>query len=99
MPKQGPRHPVVRRVMSRSAGAAIGARKGPSRLATTGGDYHAAVGLGLASPAVLVGVAFLIGTADILWPVRRAAEVDVEAAGQELRRKARLHTIIGHAPD
>jgi hypothetical protein len=45
-------------------------------LATTGGDYHAAVGLGLASPAVLVGVAFLIGTADILWPVRRAAEVD-----------------------
>jgi hypothetical protein len=45
-------------------------------LATTGGDYHAAVGLRLASPAVLVGVAFLIGTADILWPVRRAAEVD-----------------------
>jgi hypothetical protein len=36
------------------------------RLATTGGDYRAAVGLGLASPAVLVGVAFLIGTTDIL---------------------------------
>jgi AcrR family transcriptional regulator len=45
-------------------------------LATTGGNYHAAVGLGLASPAVLVGVAFLIGTADILWPVRRADQVD-----------------------
>jgi len=42
-------------------------------LATTGGDYHAAVGLGLASPAVLVGAAFLTGTADMLWPVHRAA--------------------------
>ncbi len=43
-------------------------------LATTGGDYHAAVGRGLASPAVLVGVASLIGTADILWPSRGAPE-------------------------
>jgi EmrB/QacA subfamily drug resistance transporter len=50
-------------------------------LATTGGDYHAAVGHGLATPAVLVGAAFLIGTADILWPVRRAIEVNVEVAG------------------
>jgi hypothetical protein len=47
--------------------------------AATGGDYHAAVGNGLASPAELVGVALLIGTADILWPVRRAAEVDVRS--------------------
>ena len=51
-------------------------------LATTGGDYHVAVGRGLASPAVLVGVVFLIATADIQWPVRRAAKVDVAVAGQ-----------------
>jgi MFS family permease len=50
-------------------------------LATTAGDYHAAVGRGLAIPAVLVGMAFLIGTTDILWPVRRAAKADVEVAG------------------
>ena len=43
-------------------------------LATTGGDYQAAVERGLASPAVLVGVASLIGTADILWPSRGAPE-------------------------
>jgi MFS family permease len=38
---------------------------------TTTGDYHAPVGLGLSSPSVFVGVAFLIGTTDILWPVHR----------------------------
>lgn len=37
-------------------------------LASTDGDYHAAVELGLASPAVLVGLAFLIGLADLLRP-------------------------------
>lgn len=51
-------------------------------LATTGGDYHAAIGRGLAIPAVLVGVALLIGIADILWPARRVGKVDVEVAGQ-----------------
>jgi EmrB/QacA subfamily drug resistance transporter len=50
-------------------------------LAQTHGDYHAAVGLGLASPAALVGVAFLISLVDILRPVRSsAAAVDVEVA-------------------
>ena len=42
-------------------------------LATTGG-YHACRGRGLASPAVLVRVASLIGTADILWPSRGTPE-------------------------
>jgi MFS family permease len=50
-------------------------------LATTGGDYHAAVGRGLAIPVVLVGVALLIGTAYLLWPMRRAVEVHLEIAG------------------
>jgi predicted MFS family arabinose efflux permease len=39
-------------------------------LAGTHGDYHAAVALGLASPAVLVGVAFLVGLVDLLRPAR-----------------------------
>jgi MFS family permease len=43
-------------------------------LTATGGDYHAAAGLALASPAALVGVAFLISVTDILWPIRRAAK-------------------------
>jgi MFS family permease len=53
-------------------------------LAGTRGDFHAAVGLGLASPAILVGVAFLIGLVDIMRPVRAipaTAPVDVEVAG------------------
>lgn len=50
-------------------------------LARTYGDFHAAAGLGLVVPAVLVGVAFLIGLVDILRPVRRAAAAaDVEVA-------------------
>jgi EmrB/QacA subfamily drug resistance transporter len=50
-------------------------------LAQTRGDYHAAVGLGLASPAVLVGVAFLISLVDILRPVRGSTPaVDVQVA-------------------
>ncbi|MDX6329905.1 MAG: hypothetical protein QOI83_2288 [Streptomycetaceae bacterium] len=42
-------------------------------LAQTHGNYHVAVGLGLASPAVLVGLAFLISLVDFLRPVRRSA--------------------------
>jgi EmrB/QacA subfamily drug resistance transporter len=38
-------------------------------LASTHGDYHAAVGLGLASSAVLVGLSFLVGLVDIMRPV------------------------------
>jgi EmrB/QacA subfamily drug resistance transporter len=50
-------------------------------LARTHGNYHAAVGLGLASPAALVGVAFLISLVDILRPVRSSATaVEVEVA-------------------
>ena len=50
-------------------------------LARTYGDFHAAAGLGLVSPAVLVGVAFLIGLVDILRPARRrTAGVDIEVA-------------------
>jgi hypothetical protein len=37
-------------------------------LIRTGGDFHAAVGAGLASPIVLVGVAFVIGLVDLLRP-------------------------------
>jgi EmrB/QacA subfamily drug resistance transporter len=47
-------------------------------LARTGGDYHAAAGLGLTSSAVLVGIAFLITLVDILRPVPRAAAADIE---------------------
>jgi EmrB/QacA subfamily drug resistance transporter len=51
-------------------------------LARTHGDYHAAVGLGLTSPAVLVGLAFLIGLVDIMRPVHvNIAPVDVEVVG------------------
>jgi EmrB/QacA subfamily drug resistance transporter len=52
-------------------------------LASTHGDYHAAVGLGLTSPAVLVGLAFLIGLVDVLRPATAGsptADVDVEVA-------------------
>ncbi|GAA1253560.1 MFS transporter [Pseudonocardia aurantiaca] len=48
-------------------------------LARTHGDYHVAVGLGLAGPAVLVGVAFLISLVDFLRPVRADVPA-VEAA-------------------
>jgi MFS family permease len=51
-------------------------------LAQTGGNYHAAIGRGLAIPAALVGVAFLISLVDILRPVRGSeTAVDVEVAG------------------
>jgi MFS family permease len=50
-------------------------------LATSGGDYHAAIGLGLAGPVVLLGLAFLIGTADVLWPVRRGAPAALPVPG------------------
>jgi EmrB/QacA subfamily drug resistance transporter len=59
-------------------------------LARTRGDFHAAVGLGLASPVVLVGLAFLIGLVDIAWPVRATA-----AAVDGGRRGCR----IGTSPD
>jgi EmrB/QacA subfamily drug resistance transporter len=38
-------------------------------LASTHGDYHAAVGLGLTSSVVLVGLSFLVGLVDIMRPV------------------------------
>lgn len=38
-------------------------------LAGSHGDYHAAVAIGLAGPAALVGTAFLIGLVDLLRPV------------------------------
>jgi EmrB/QacA subfamily drug resistance transporter len=51
-------------------------------LARTHGDFHAAIGLGLASPAILVGLAFVIGLVDIMRPApAAAAQVDVEVAG------------------
>jgi EmrB/QacA subfamily drug resistance transporter len=48
-------------------------------LASTG-DFHTAVGVGLISPAALVGLAFLIGLVDTVWPARTPAAVDVEVA-------------------
>jgi len=57
-------------------------------LATTGGDYHAAVGHGLATPAVLVGAAFLRHGG---YPVAGAARDRSERRGSRvgaLRRKA-----------
>ncbi|GAB2995072.1 hypothetical protein LWP59_25325 [Amycolatopsis acidiphila] len=54
-------------------------------LAGTHGDCHAAVAVGLISPAVLVGLAFLIGLTDVIRPVHATAtsrEVgEVEIAG------------------
>ena len=51
-------------------------------LARTHGDYHAAVGLGLTSPALLVGLAFLVGLVDIMRPVpATAAPVDIQVVG------------------
>ncbi|HEY2059111.1 MAG TPA: MFS transporter [Amycolatopsis sp.] len=43
-------------------------------LASTHGDYHAAVAVGLISPAALVGLAFLIGLTDLVRPVRTTVE-------------------------
>ncbi|HEX3785850.1 MAG TPA: MFS transporter [Pseudonocardiaceae bacterium] len=46
-------------------------------LAGTHGNYHVAVAVGLISPAVMVGVAFLIGLVDALWPAKaNVATVD-----------------------
>jgi EmrB/QacA subfamily drug resistance transporter len=54
-------------------------------LTSTHGDYHAAVAVGLTSPAVLVGVAFLIGLVDVLRPasagVASVEPMDVEVVG------------------
>ncbi|WP_328604445.1 MFS transporter [Amycolatopsis sp. NBC_00345] len=44
-------------------------------LTSTHGDYHAAVAVGLVSPAALVGLAFLIGLTDLLRPVRATRAV------------------------
>lgn len=49
-------------------GTAIGSALFFGTLASTHGDYHSAVALGLASSAALVGVAFLIGLVDLLRP-------------------------------
>ncbi|HEY4459795.1 MAG TPA: MFS transporter [Pseudonocardiaceae bacterium] len=52
-------------------------------LTSTHGDYHVAVAIGLISPAVMVGIAFLIGLVDALRPVRADTAVpslDVEVA-------------------
>jgi hypothetical protein len=65
----------------RALGTALASALFFGELARTYGDFHAAAGLGLGSPAVLVGVAFLIGLVDILRPVRRGATAaDVEVA-------------------
>jgi hypothetical protein len=66
-------------------GTALGAVRSSAaffgELAATGGDYSAAVGFGLTSPAVFIGIVFLISTADMLWPVhRRQASGDIHAA-------------------
>jgi MFS family permease len=51
-------------------------------LARTHGDYHVAIGLGLAAPVVLVGLAFLISLVDVLRPVPATAPTaDAEVAG------------------
>ncbi|MFI9381876.1 MFS transporter [Kutzneria sp. NPDC052558] len=51
-------------------------------LAGAPGDYHAAIAVGLTSPAVMVGVAFLIGLVDLLRPAPAASTVEhVEVAG------------------
>lgn len=52
-------------------------------LASTHGDYHVAVAIGLISPAVMVGIAFLIGLVDALRPASANTAVpalDVEVA-------------------
>jgi EmrB/QacA subfamily drug resistance transporter len=51
-------------------------------LAGTHGDYHLAVAVGLTSPAVFVGIAFLIGVVDALRPVPSTSvqSLDVEVA-------------------
>jgi hypothetical protein len=49
-------------------GTAIGSALFFGALASTDGDYHSAVALGLASSATLVGIAFLIGLVDLLRP-------------------------------
>jgi MFS family permease len=49
-------------------GTAIGSALFFGTLASTHGDYHSAVALGLSSSAGLVGVAFLIGLVDLLRP-------------------------------
>jgi len=55
-------------------------------LARTGGNYYAAVGLGLTGPAVLVGVAFLISLVDLLRPAPGDAPVELEAMSAVRRR-------------
>jgi MFS family permease len=47
-------------------------------LARTGGDFHTAAWLGLTSPEVLVGAAFLISLVDLLRPLRITAAVASE---------------------
>jgi len=61
-------------------GAALSSAAFFDELAATG-DYHAAVGFGLTSSAVFIGTAFLISTADTLWPAhRKLASGDTHAA-------------------
>lgn len=66
-------------------GAAIGGALYFATLTNTHGDYHLAIAVGLTSPAVFVGIAFLIGLVDALRPTRSdapsPAALDVEAAG------------------
>jgi EmrB/QacA subfamily drug resistance transporter len=73
-------------------------------LAGTGGDFHVAVGLGLTSPAVLVGVAFLIGFVDIGSSHGRS-EVRHEAGASAMRsssgtrsRRSDEHRPSRHSP-
>jgi len=65
-------------------GAAIASALFFGTLATTHSDYHAAIAIGLTSPAVMVGIAFLIGLVDLLRPattVSTVEHVDAEVAG------------------
>ena len=55
-------------------------------LADTRGDYHAAVTIGLVGPAVLVGLAFLIGLVDLLRPLQPSPAAFEPVAQQRTNR-------------
>jgi EmrB/QacA subfamily drug resistance transporter len=61
--------------MGTALGTAISSALFFGVLIRTGGDFHAAVGAGLASSTVLVGLAFVIGLVDLLRPRARTEAV------------------------